>query len=148
MSGITPIPPGYHSITPFLMLNDIAGFLDFLREAFDVQEIRRMLAPDGSVNHAQVRIGDSHIMMGDPMGQHPAMPGSLYFYVPNADAVYEQALKAGAKSIAPPTDQFYGDRNAGVQDKWGNIWWCATHIEDVSEGEMKKRNAEMWAEHK
>jgi PhnB protein len=147
MSGVTPIPPGYHSITPFLMLNDIAGFLDFLRDAFEAQEIHRMPAPDGSVNHAQVRIGDSHILMGDPMGQHPQMPACIYFYVPNADAVYAQALKVGATSIAPPTDQFYGDRNAGVQDKWGNVWWFATHIEDVSESELQKRNKAAWAQH-
>jgi uncharacterized glyoxalase superfamily protein PhnB len=124
------------------MLNDVAGFLEFLREAFDAQVVRRIPGPDDTVMHAEVRLGDSHLMMGDPMGEHDPMPAGLYFYVPNADVVYKQALAAGATSISPPADQFYGDRNAGVRDKWGNIWWLATHIEDVNEGELIRRGKE------
>lgn len=138
-AGVSPIPIGYHSISPFLMLNDLAGFLDFLREAFDAQVVRRIAGEDGSVMHAEVRLGDSHVMMGDPMGE-AVRPAGLYFYVPNADAVYKQALAAGAASISAPADRFYGDRNAGVQDNWGNIWWLATHIEDVNEGELQRRS--------
>ena len=142
MATITPIPPGYHSLTSYLMLSNVDGFLEFLRKAFDAQIIRRMPGPDGSTAHAEVRMGDSHLMVGDPMGQHPARPDTLYFYVPKVDAVYQQALDAGATSTMEPADMFYGDRNAGVQDAWGNMWWIATHIEDVSDIEMERRNAE------
>jgi PhnB protein len=141
MAAISPIPPGYHSITPFLMLNDLQGFLEFLRQAFDAQVTRQLTTTDGTVNHAEVRMGDSHIMIGDPMGQHATRPGTIYFYVNKVDAVYQQALEAGAVSISGPNDMFYGDRTAGVQDKWGNIWWIATHIEDVNEGELERRHA-------
>ena len=144
-TGVSPIPIGYHSVSPFLMLNDLAGFLDFLRAAFDAQVVRRIAGENDTVMHAEVRLGDSHVMMGDPMGQHEPMPAGLYFYVPNADAVYKQALAAGATSISAPADQFYGDRNAGVRDKWGNIWWLATHIEDVNAGELQRRSDEQFA---
>ncbi|HEX2618455.1 MAG TPA: VOC family protein [Flavobacteriales bacterium] len=142
MPTVTPIPPGYHSLSPFLMVSNVDGLLEFLRNAFDAQIIRRLPGPDGSTGHAEVRMGDSHLMLGDPMGQHPARPGMLYFYVPKVDEVYKQALQAGGTSISPPTDMFYGDRNAGVKDAWDNIWWIATHVEDVSEIEMERRNAE------
>lgn len=122
------------------MLSDIDGFIEFTRKAFDVQVIRALPGPSGKVAHAELRLGDSHIMLGDPMGAHPPKPASLYFYVTDVDAVYRQALAAGATSIHEPADQFYGDRNCGVQDAWGNIWWIATHIEDMSEGEMQRRN--------
>ncbi|MFT3886211.1 MAG: VOC family protein [Flavobacteriales bacterium] len=142
MPAVTPIPPGYHSLTTFLTVSNIDGLLDFLRNAFDAQTIRRLPGPDGSTYHAELRMGDSHLMIGDPMGRYPARPGTLYFYVPKVDAVYKQALAAGATSILEPANMFYGDRNAGVQDAWDNIWWIATHIEDVSEIEMERRNAE------
>ena len=137
---VTPIPPGYHSISPFLLLNDIDGFLEFVRKAFDVQVVRALPDATGRVMHAEIRLGDSHIMIGDPMGKHEPRPASLYFYVPDVDAVYRQAIEAGGTSVLEPADQFYGDRNGGVQDAWGNIWWLATHIEDVSEGELQRRN--------
>jgi len=137
---VTPIPLGYHSISPFLLLNDIGGFLEFVRKAFDVQVIRALPDATGKVMHAEIRLGDSHIMIGDPMGKHEPHPASLYFYVPDVDAVYRQAIEAGGTSVLEPADQFYGDRNGGVQDVWGNIWWIATHIEDVSEGELQRRN--------
>src|SRR5689334_13112687 len=123
MPAVTPIPPGYHSLTTYVMVSNVDGLLEFLRNAFDAQIIRRLPGPDGSTAHAEVRMGDSHVMIGDPMGQRPARPGTLYFYVPKVDAVYKQALEAGATSIMEPDDMFYGDRNAGVQDAWENIWW-------------------------
>ncbi|MEO8066860.1 MAG: VOC family protein [Flavobacteriales bacterium] len=142
VTGITPIPKGYHCLSPFLVLKDIAGFLDFLRNALDVQVVRTVAEKDGSVTYAEVRLGDSHLLMREPMGQHEPMPASLYFYVPQCDAVYKHVLAAGATSISEPTDRFYGDRNAGVRDKWGNIWWFATHIEDVNQAELERRNQE------
>lgn len=142
MPAVSPIPVGYHSLIPYLMFPDVRGFLEFLRTAFDAQVVRQVDAPDGQVSHAEVRMGDSHLMVGDPMGRHDPRPGMVYFYVPNTDAVYKQAIAAGATSVSAPTDMFYGDRNAGVQDKWGNVWWVATHIEDVNEGELQRRSNE------
>jgi PhnB protein len=98
-----------------------------------------MLRSDGRVGHAEVKIGDSIIMMGEPMGDMPPMPGSLYLYVQDTDAVYQRALQAGAMSLMEPTDQFYGDRSAGVKDTVGNQWWIATHQEDVQPDDMLKR---------
>jgi PhnB protein len=145
MASVSPIPVGYHAISPFLVLHDLGGFLDFLSKAFDVQVIRNLPGPDGAVGYAEVRLGDSHIFITDHMGR-PEAPANIYFYVPKVDLVYEQALKAGATSVDPPRDQFYGDRTAGVKDNWGNTWWLATHIEDVNEGELARRNEEMIAQ--
>jgi uncharacterized glyoxalase superfamily protein PhnB len=89
--------------------------------------------------HAEVTIGDSVIMMGEPMGEFKPMPCMIYVYVEDTDAVYKQALKAGATSVMEPADQFYGDRNAGVKDMAGNLWWIATHVEDVAPEELEKR---------
>ena len=89
--------------------------------------------------HAEVKLGDSFIMMGEPMGEFKAMPASLYLYVPDTDATYARVIKAGGTSIMEPADQFYGDRNAGVKDTSGNHWWIGTHIEDVSPDELSKR---------
>jgi uncharacterized glyoxalase superfamily protein PhnB len=134
------IPDGYHSITPYLIVPGVARLLDFLKEAFGAEETHpRMTRPDGAVMHAEVRIGDSRLMMGEPGGNWTPMPGSLYLYVPDTDAVYRRALAAGATSLMEPADQFYGDRNAGVKDPSGNSWWIATHKEDVSHEEMVRR---------
>lgn len=145
MTTVSPIPPGYHSLTVYLMLRDINGFLAFMKQAFDAQVVRQIDTPEGKAGHAELRLGDSHLMVGDPMGGGDPRPGMLYFYVTNADAVYQQAIAAGAEPISPPTDMFYGDRNACVRDRWGNTWWIATHIEDVNEGELQRRAAESFA---
>jgi PhnB protein len=118
----------------------VAKLIEFLKQAFDAQEIHRpMLRPDGTIMHAEVRIGDSVVMMGEPMGERMPMPGSLYLYVHDTDAVYHRALQAGATSLMEPADQFYGDRTAGVQDLVGNHWWIAIHKEDVSPEELARR---------
>jgi PhnB protein len=138
--AVKPIPDGYHSVTPYLVVQGTTTLLDFLKQAFDAQEaFPPMRRPDGTIMHAEVRIGDSVVMMGEPMGDMPPMPGSLYLYVHDADAVYQRALQAGATSLMAPTDQFYGDRSAGVKDPVGNRWWIATHKEDVSPEELAKR---------
>lgn len=139
---VSPIAPGYRSITPYLMVDDVAAFLAFLRTAFDAQVIRQYDGPGGTIGHAEVRMADSAIMIGDPMGKHPRMPAALYYYVTNVDTVYRQALEAGAASVSEPTNAFYGDRVAAVQDKWDNVWWLATHVEDVSDDERKRRSDE------
>jgi uncharacterized glyoxalase superfamily protein PhnB len=115
--------------------------LDFLKQAFGAELTHPpMTKPDGTVGHAEVKIGDSRIMMGDASGSKSgAMPAVLYLYVPDCDALYRRALQAGATSISEPADQFYGDRHGGIMDPSGNQWWIATHKEDVSHEEMVKR---------
>ena len=142
---VSPIAPGFRSITPFLMVDGVPAFLDFLRKVFDVQVTRQYAGPNDTITHAEVRLDDSVIMIGDPMGKYPLAPAALYFYVTNVDSVYKQALDAGATSVREPNKEFYGDRVAAVKDHWGNTWWLATHVEDVGEEELQRRNAEQHA---
>ncbi len=138
--AVKPIPDGFHSVTPYLIVQGVAKLIDFLKQSFEAEEtMARTTRPDGTIMHAEVRIGDSIIMMGEPMGKFQPMPGSIYLYVNDTDAVYKRALQAGATSMMEPADQFYGDRNAGVKGPTGNVWWIATHIEDVSPEELEKR---------
>jgi PhnB protein len=145
--AVKPIPEGYRSVTPYLVVQGTATLIDFLKQAFDAQELMRMPAPDGSIMHAEVRIGDSTLMMGDARGQMKPMPSTLYLYVHDADATYKRALQAGATSTMEPADQFYGDRSAGVVDPVGNHWWIATHIEDVPPDELAERAAAHMKQH-
>ncbi len=139
---VKPVPEGYHTITPYLIVSGVGPLLDFLERAFGaVLTHPPTTRPDGSVMHAEVRIGDSRLMMGEASDKYPAMPGSLYLYVEDTDAVYRRALQAGATSLMEPANQFYGDRNAGVKDKSGNSWWIGTHVEDVSPEEVARRAA-------
>ena len=137
---VEPIPDGYHSVAPYLMVQGVPGLIDFLREAFGADETLRMPRPDGTIRHAEVRIGDSVVMMGAVSDPSQAMPASIHLYVEDADAAYERALRAGATSLREPTDEFYGDRLGGVRDPVGNQWWIATHREDVPPEEMAKRS--------
>jgi len=135
--AVKPIPEGYHTVTPYLAVKDAAGLLDFLKQAFGAEEQFRMDGPDGKVGHAEARLGDSIIMLGDAPDQ--PMPAQIHLYVEDCDATYKRALQAGGTSEREPADQFYGDRSAGVRDSFGNLWWLATHIEDVAPEEMEKR---------
>jgi len=137
--AVKPIPEGYHTVTPYLVVQGAANLIDFLKHAFDAKEIERMARPDGLVTHAEVKIGDSIVMMGEASGEKKPTTSMLYLYVNDTDAVYKRALQAGATSVMEPADQFYGDRNAGVKDPAGNRWWIATHKEDVPPEEMAKR---------
>jgi PhnB protein len=137
--AVKAIPDGYHSVTPYLVVPEVATLLDFLTQAFEAQELHRMPRPDGTIMHAEVRIGDSRVMLGEPMGDAPPMLGALYLYVNDVDAVYTRALHAGATSTSAPADPFYGDRSAGLKDPIGNQWWIATHQEDVPPEEIAKR---------
>ena len=137
--SVKPIPDGFHTVTPYLLASGVAKLIEFLKQAFDAEVLECMTADQDVVMHAQVKIGDSIIMMGDPRGSCDPQPTSLYLYVPDSDAVYAQAISAGAESVMKPADQFYGDRHGGVKDPAGNTWWIATHIEDVPEGELRKR---------
>ena len=137
--AVKPIPDGYHTVTPYLTVEGVAKLIDFVKHAFGATEVERMARPDGTIGHAEVRIGDSIIMMGEATAQWKPMPGTIYLYVDDTDTTYKRALQAGATSLMAPADQFYGDRNAGVKDASGNVWWIATHKEDVSREELTKR---------
>lgn len=121
------IPEGYHTVTPYLLVADVPREIEFLRQAFGAEESYRSTMPDGTVNHAAVRIGDSMVMMGQANEQYPAMPTMLYLYVPDVDATYQQALQAGGVSVRELKDEVYGDRVGAVKDANDHQWWIATH---------------------
>jgi len=123
-----PGHPGYHSVTPYLVVRGVAPLMEFLKATFDATELHRSSRPDGSVMHAEVRIGDSIVMMGEPTAGGEETPASLYVYVEDTDGAYRRALLAGATSIREPADQPYGDRNAGVKGPSGTTWWIGTPL--------------------
>jgi PhnB protein len=137
------IPEGYHTVTPYIITKDADGVIEFLKKTFDATVKFEMRAPDGKMGHAEIVIGDSHIMISDSNEIHPAMPSMIYVYVPNVDDNYDRAIAAGATSIRVPTDEFYGDRSAGVTDPSGNQWWIATHKKQVAMEEMQEKFNEM-----
>ncbi|HJZ94653.1 MAG TPA: VOC family protein [Gemmataceae bacterium] len=139
--AVKPIPEGYRTVTPYLAVRGLPKLLEFVRETFDAKIIHVMDGPDGKPGHAEFEIGDSKLMAGEASGKWPPVGCSLYLYVPDTDAVYRKALAAGAESVMEPTNQFYGDRNAGVKDEHGIWWWIGTHIEDVSPEELQRRAA-------
>jgi PhnB protein len=141
------MPEGYHSVTPILVVKNATGLIDFLKETFNAKEKYRMAEPDGTIMHAEVAIGDSAVMMADATGERKPSTTGLYVYVEDADSVYQKALKAGATEFMKPEDKFYGDRSGAVKDPAGNIWWIATHIEDVSANEMHKREERFMKDH-
>lgn len=139
--AVKPVPDGYHSITPYLVVSGAAWVIDFAQEAFGAQEIMRLPGPNNTIGHAEIKIGDSVVMLADATTAHPARPANLMLYVPDVDEVYRRALKAGGKSEREPADQFYGDRSASVIDLAGNHWTIATHVEDVTPDELQRRMA-------
>ena len=149
---VKPVPDGYHTVTPYLVIKGAAAALEFYKKAFGAEELLRMPAPDGTIAHAEIRIGDSTIMMGEEqpgMGFIAAKPGTpasvgLMLYVTNVDDMWKRALAAGGRELRPLKDQFYGDRSGTFADPFGHIWTIATHIEDVTPEEMDRRfKAEM-----
>jgi PhnB protein len=139
--AVKPVPDGYRTVTPYLVVRDVPRLLDFLQQAFGATELIRAPRPDGSIMHAEVSIGDSRVMMGEASMSSPPMPGCVHLYVVDTDALYHLALQAGATSLREPSDQFYGDRMAGVQDPVGNHWWIATRTENVPPAELARRAA-------
>jgi PhnB protein len=125
------VPKGLHSVNPYLHPQRAEPLISFLKRAFNAEEVAKYASPNGVVHHAVIRLGDAVIEMGEAHGQYETMEAMFYLYVPNMEAVYRQALAAGAVSFLEPTDQPYGDRNAGVKDAFGNKWYIATHIKDV-----------------
>ena len=138
--AVNPIPDGYRTVTPYLVVRGAAKTIEFAKKAFGAELIGEpMKRPDGTVMHAQIRIGDSLVMISDATAQQPPMPSMLYIYVPNVDAVYQRAVAAGGASLMEPMDMFYGDRSGGVKDPAGTQWFIGTHKEDVAPQELKKR---------
>ena len=147
---VNPIPEGYRRVTPYLIVDGAAAAIDFYTSVLGATERMRMGGPEGKVGHAELEIGDSVIMLAD---EHPEMnargprstggtPVSLHMYVEDVDSVFDRAVEAGAKSLRPVEDQFYGDRLGSFEDPFGHHWSVATHVEDVSPDEMSKRMAE------
>ena len=146
---VKPIPDGFHTVTPYLIVDGAKKVIDFMQQALAAKHDHEpTLRPDGAIMHATLKIGDSMVMISDASEQAKAMPVMLYLYVPNVDAAYQLALKAGATSIMEPADQFYGDRSGGVKDPAGNSWFFGTHIEDVSPADLKKRAEEAFKKQK
>ena len=139
--AVRPVPEGYRTVTPYLIVNDANALLTFVREAFKATIVEEHRTPDGRVVHADFMIGDSHVMAGQGSDQWPAQPGTVLLYVEDADASYKAALAAGGVSIQEMATQFYGDRSGGVRDPSGVTWWISTHVEDVSREEMERRMA-------
>ena len=148
MGNIKPIPDGYHSVTPYLVMNGAAAAIDFYKKAFGATELFRM-EHAGKIGHAEIKIGDSPIMLAD---EQPSMgyvgpqalggtPVSLMIYVGDVDTIYKQAIAAGGVELKALQDQFYGDRSGTLKDPFGHIWTVATHKEDVTPEEMDKRMA-------
>ena len=146
-----PIPKGYHSLTPYLIVHDAKKAIDFYQRAFGAKETVHMDGPDGKIAHAELKIGDSMMMISDEMpGNRSAKslggtPVSLFLYVENVDNTFKQAVSAGAKADQQPTDMFWGDRYGKLTDPFGHTWSVATHVEDITPEEMAKRTKEAMA---
>jgi PhnB protein len=152
MAGkVKAIPSGYHSLTPYLVVNDGNKAIEFYKQAFGATETVRMGGPGGKIGHAEVKIGDSMLMLSDEMygNRSPqslgGSPVSIFMYVESVDSAFDRAVKAGAKADMPPQDMFWGDRFGKLTDPFGHQWALATHIEDVAPEEMKKRSQEAMA---
>jgi PhnB protein len=148
-AAVKPIPEGYHTLTPYLIFNGAGDAIAFYDKALGAEEIMRLADPSGTVHHAEIRIGDSRIMLAD---EHPEIqalspktiggsPVSIHLYVTDVDAAVQRAVAAGAKLVRPVTDQFYGDRVGGIEDPFGYRWFIATHKEDLTMDEIRQRAA-------
>ncbi|MFL5302204.1 MAG: VOC family protein [Anaeromyxobacteraceae bacterium] len=153
MASVKPIPDGYHAVTPYLIVKGAARAIDFYAAAFGARELFRMARPDGRVGHAELQIGDSRVMLAD---EHPEIganspqtiggsPVTIHLYVEDVDATVARAVDAGARLDRPVADQFYGDRNGGVTDPFGHVWYVATHKEDVPAEELERRAKAQYA---
>jgi len=139
---IRPVPEGYCVVTSWIISRDTVRLLNFVKEAFGAEEIARVPNEDGTIGHAEFRIGDSIVMAFDAREGWPDTPGFFRLYVENGDAVYRRALEAGAVSVTEMTDLFFGDRVGRVRDPQGNVWWIQTRVEEVDPEEMEKRAGE------
>jgi PhnB protein len=153
-ASVKPVPEGFHTATPTLVVRNAAQAIDFYKTIFGAEEIMRMPSPDGKISHAELRIGDSIILLSDEFpnmgGKSPqtlgGFTGSIYLYVPDVDDVFQRAIDAGGKSAMPVTDMFWGDRHGNFIDPFGHSWGVSTHVEDVPEEEMGKRAQAFYAQ--
>ncbi|HEX5320867.1 MAG TPA: VOC family protein [Stellaceae bacterium] len=151
MAGAKPIPDGYRSLTPYLIVDGASRAIEFYKAVFGATERMRLGAPGGRVGHAELEIGDSLIMLADEHpeigargpGAYGGSPVGLHVYVADADAVARKAAAAGAKLVSPLEDKFYGDRSGTIEDPFGHRWYVSTHIEDVPPDEIDRRVAAM-----
>ncbi len=137
--SVKPVPDGYHTITPYLIVETADRLIGFIKEVFNGQVLFKMQDEAGRINHAEMKIGDSILMLAEASEEWKPTKTLLHLYVEDIDATYQKALETGAVSVKEPKNEFYGDRIASVKDPFGNFWGIATHIEDVSEDEIKKR---------
>lgn len=150
--AVSPIPTGYHAITPYIIVNDGTKALAWYADALGARELMRLPIPGGKIGHAEIEIGDSRLMLADEAPEHQALspatiggsPVKLHLYVADVDAVFARAIAAGATATMQPADQFYGDRSASMVDPFGHAWHIATHIEDVSDEEIRRRLAALY----
>ena len=148
-NAVKPIPDNYHAVTPYLIIKEAAKAIDFYKKVFGATEVMRMPGPGGKVMHAELKIGDSVIMLADENPEMDARspqsfggtPVSLMVYVEDVDSVFKRAISAGAKELRPLQNQFYGDRSGTISDPFGHKWTVSTHVEDVSPEEMQRRMA-------
>jgi PhnB protein len=148
--SVKPIPEGYHSITPYLGIHKAAEAIDFYKKAFGATEVMRLAMPDGGIGHAELRIGDSAIMLGSPCDQGPlsnpdnAVSVGLHLYVTDVDKSFQRALDAGATTVSEVKDQFYGDRSGTLKDPYGHLWFLASRKEDLTQEQIRQRAMEMF----
>lgn len=151
MANVKPVPDGYHTLTPYIVVDAAADAITFYQKAFGAEEMYRMPGPGGKIMHAEIQIGDSRLMLSDAIpemgGRSPkalgGSPASILVYVPDVDAAFTRAVEAGATAEMPVANMFWGDRYGKVKDPYGHVWQLATHVEDVSPEEMGKRAAAM-----
>jgi PhnB protein len=152
--NVNPIPQGYHTVTPSLVVRGAEQALDFYRKAFNAEETLRMPGPDGKIIHAEFRIGNSVMMLGEEMpemgGKSPASlggsPVSFFIYLENVDEAWQRAINAGAKQVMPLADMFWGDRAGCVDDPFGHHWWLAQHVADLTPEEIKRGQEEFFSQ--
>ncbi len=144
-SAPPPVPEGYSTVIPYLVVPDGDALIDFVGKAFGATLNRRTDTPDGRLMHAELSLGGSRIMLGESNEAWPPTRAMIHLYLPDVDGVYRRALEAGANSLREPETMFYGDRSGGVQDPSGTQWWIATRVEEVSAEEMERRQREGWA---
>ncbi|CAH0135835.1 VOC family protein [Pseudomonas lactis] len=148
--NVKAIPDGYHSLTPYMGIDKAGEAIEFYKKAFGATQVMRLDMPDGRVGHAELRIGDSSLMLGTPCDQmalrnpdeHTSI--GLHLYVEDVDAQFQRAVDAGATVVSEPKDQFYGDRSASVKDPFGHLWFLATHKEDLTEEQIRQRAMELF----
>ncbi|MFO1028923.1 MAG: VOC family protein [Acetobacteraceae bacterium] len=151
--AVSPIPAGYHALTPYIVVDNADRALTWYADVLGAREVMRLPIPGGKIGHAEIEIGDSRLMLADEAPEHQALspatiggsPVKLHLYVTDVDTVFARAVAAGATASMAPADQFYGDRSATIVDPFGHSWHIATHIEDVSDEEVRRRLAALYS---